>query len=129
MQAARRRSTSSAASAGSAARCQRRGMGAVRRRTLDVSLLPHFECSMNIWDDNKYNSCNVEENVDINYVINLAVGAAAGRERRRRVLTTSRTARSSSTSSSSSIWSIRTCPTARPRSAARRSTFTVSSAR
>lgn len=42
-------------------------------RTLDVSLLPHFECSMNIWDDNKYNACNIEENVDVNYVINLSV--------------------------------------------------------
>ena len=42
-------------------------------RTLDISLLPHFECSMNIWDDNKYNSCMVEENVDINYSINLSV--------------------------------------------------------
>ena len=28
---------------------------------------------MNIWDDNKYNNCNIEENVDVNYVINLAV--------------------------------------------------------
>ena len=28
---------------------------------------------MNIWDDNKYNSCLIEENVDINYSINLAV--------------------------------------------------------
>lgn len=42
-------------------------------RTLDVSLLPHFECSMNIWDDNKYNNCMIEENVDINYSINLSV--------------------------------------------------------
>ena len=50
----------------------------VRRRTLDVSLLPHFECSMNIWDDNKYNSCLIEENVDINYSINLAVAAPSG---------------------------------------------------
>ena len=47
----------------------------MRRRTLDVSLLPHFECSMNIWDDNKYNSCLIEENVDVNYSINLAVGS------------------------------------------------------
>ena len=39
-----------------------------------MSLLPHFECSMNIWDDNKYNSCLIEENVDVNYSINLAVG-------------------------------------------------------
>ena len=46
----------------------------MRDRTLDVSLLPHFECSMNIWDDNKYNACNIEENVDVNYVINLSVG-------------------------------------------------------
>ena len=45
----------------------------VKRSTLDVNLLPHFECSMNIWDDNKYNSCSAEENVDINYVINLSV--------------------------------------------------------
>ena len=50
----------------------------MRRRTLDVSLLPHFECSMNIWDDNKYNSCLIEENVDINYSINLAVAAPRG---------------------------------------------------
>ena len=49
----------------------------VRRRTLDVSLLPHFECAMNIWDDNKYNACNIEENVDVNYVINLSVGDGA----------------------------------------------------
>ena len=54
-----------------------RGRG-VRRSTLDVSLLPHFECSMNIWDDNKYNSCLIEENVDINYSINLAVAAPRG---------------------------------------------------
>lgn len=52
----------------------------VRGRTLDVSLLPHFECSMNIWDDNKYNACNIEENVDVNYVINLSVSAGAASE-------------------------------------------------
>lgn len=45
----------------------------ISTRTLDASLLPNFECSMNIWDDNKYNNCNIEENVDVNYVINLAV--------------------------------------------------------
>ena len=41
--------------------------------TLDVNLLPNFECSMNIWDDNKYNNCTIEEHVDPNYVINLSV--------------------------------------------------------
>ena len=40
--------------------------------SLEETMLPNFECSMNIWDP-KYSNCNVPENIMSNYTVNIAI--------------------------------------------------------
>ena len=41
------------------------------RSTLDESMLPNFECCMNVWDT-QYNHCSIPENNVPNYTISLS---------------------------------------------------------
>ena len=48
-----------------------RPLPALSHSTLDESMLPNFECSMNIWDT-QYNHCSIPENNAPNYTLSFA---------------------------------------------------------